>query len=113
MWSIVNLTSVQSVKVVKKYFDSVLLNLEEVLFIKKSVSSLWFKGQLQTKFFIIKEKKSLRNGTKIMKIGEEIGNLNEFFQLSHVFKKHFLTSSYEYSFEWSDELLSHNLPHTS
>ena len=32
------------------------------------------------------------------------------FEVSQIFKKHFLTSQYEYANEWGDDVMPHNFP---
>ena len=65
------------------------------------------KGEIHSKIeSILKERVhfSLQNSEKIMKIGWEVRKIWH-FEISHFFGKHFLTSPYEYSNEWVDDVI--------
>ena len=72
-----------------------------------------FKEEIQTRFNLISEErvqKFEQNSENLMKIGWKIRKLWH-FELSQIFKKHFLTSRYEYM-QMSELMMSspHNFP---
>ena len=73
-----------------------------------SYKNAMFKEEIQTKFNLISEervKKIEQNSENLMKIGWKIRELWH-FEVSQFFKKHFLTSRYEYANEWVDDVIA-------
>ena len=67
-----------------------------------------FKEELHDRFNLISEervKNFKHNSENLMKIGWKIRKLWH-FEVSQSFKKHFLTSRYEYANEWGDDVIA-------
>ena len=67
-----------------------------------------FKEELHNRFNLISEervKNFKHNSENLMKIGWKIRKLWH-FEVSQIFKKHFLTSQYEYANEWGDDVIA-------
>ena len=67
-----------------------------------------FKEELHNRFNLISEERvkiSKHNSENLMKIGWKIRKLWH-FEVSQIFKKHFLTSRYEYANEWVDDVIT-------
>ena len=67
-----------------------------------------FKGEVRNWFNLISEervKKIEQNSENLMKIGWKIRKLWH-FEISQIFKKHFVTSQYEYVNEWVDDVIT-------
>ena len=66
------------------------------------------KEEIHNRFKLISEervKKFEQNSENLMKIGWKIRKLWH-FEVSQIFKKHFLTSRYEYANEWVDDVIT-------
>ena len=66
------------------------------------------KEEIQTRFNLISEERVKileQNSENLMKIGWKIRKLWH-FEVSQIFKKHFLTSRYEYANEWVDDVIA-------
>ena len=67
-----------------------------------------FKGEVRSWFNLISEERvkfSEQNSENLMKIGWKIRKLWN-FEVSQIFRKHFLTSPYEYANEWVDDVIA-------
>ena len=79
----------------------------------KSHTPIWMqpwylKEEIQTRFNLISEERVKiveQNTENLMKIGWKIRKLWH-FEVSQFFKKHFLTSRYEYANEWVDDVIA-------
>ena len=70
--------------------------------------SCGFKGEVRTWSNLILEERvkfSEQNSENLMKIGWKIRKLWH-FEVSQIFRKHFLTSPYEYANEWVDDVIA-------
>ena len=70
--------------------------------------SIVFKEEIQNKFNLISEERVKiveQNSENLMKICWKLRKLWH-FEVSQIFKKHFLTSQYEYVNEWVDVIAS-------
>ena len=70
--------------------------------------SKWIKEELHNRFNLISEERVKifkHNSDNLMKIGRKIRKLWH-FEVSQIFKKHFLTSQYEYANEWGDDVIA-------
>ena len=70
--------------------------------------NLPFKEELHNRFNLISEKRVKivkHNSENLMKIGWKIRKLWH-FEVSQIFKKHFLTSRYAYANEWGDDVIA-------
>ena len=66
------------------------------------------KEEIQNRFNLISEERVKyfeQNSENLMKIGWKIRKLWH-FEVSQIFKKHFLTSHYEYANEWVDDVIA-------
>ena len=66
------------------------------------------KEELNNRFNLISEERVKifkHNSENLMKIGWKIRKLWH-FEVSHIIKKHFLTSPYEYANEWGDDVIA-------
>ena len=75
-------------------------------FCLNSLDSL--KGEIRNRFILISEERVNifeQNSENLMKISWKIRKLWH-FEVSHIFKKHFLTSRYEYANEWIDDVIA-------
>ena len=67
----------------------------------------FLKEELHNRFNLISEERVnifKHNSENLMKIGWKIRKLWH-FEVSQIFKKHFLTSQYEYANEWGDDVI--------
>ena len=67
-----------------------------------------FKGEVRSWSNLISEERvkfSEQNSENLMKIGWKIRKLWN-FEVSQIFRKHFLTSPYEYANEWVDDVIA-------
>ena len=84
------------------------------------IGFLWFsqhfritvKGEVWNWFNLISEERVQnfeQNSENLMKIGWKIRKLWH-FEISQIFKKHFVTSQYEYANEWVDDVITSQFP---
>ena len=72
------------------------------------IVSILLKEELHNRFNLISEERVnifKHNSENLMKIGWKIRKLWH-FEVSQIFKKHFLTSQYEYANEWGDDVIA-------
>ena len=76
--------------------------------LSESILKQLIKEELHNRLNLISEervKKFKHNSENLMKIGWKIRKLWH-FEVSQIFKKHFLTSRYEYANEWGDDVIA-------
>ena len=81
---------------------------EEVYWYHVHHYTLYLKEELHNRFNSISEERVKffkHNSENLMKIGWKIRMLWH-FEVSQIFKKHFLTSRYEYANEWGDDVIT-------
>ena len=72
------------------------------------------KGEVRSWSNLISEERvkfSEQNSEYLMKIGWKIRKLWN-FEVSQIFRKHFLTSPYEYANEWVDDVIASQVSHS-
>ena len=113
-------SSIQNIVKILKTPNNFLINY--CIFLRCDVMSDWnllqvsmnvlimtqLKEEIHNRFNLISEERVKffkHNSENLMKIGWKIRKLWH-FEVSQIFKKHFLTSQYEYANEWGDDVIA-------